>query len=138
MCKLFVEADPSLWKLRTHSFRVHGASTSIRLELFFWSVLERIAARDGLSLAQLITRLQDELIEKGQERANFASFLRVCCGRYLALQLDGDIPTDERVPIRTLDAEGVLARERARHLDRPARLSANRPGGAPSAQEMPA
>ena len=138
MCKLFVEADPSLWALRTHSFRVHGAGTSIRLELFFWSVLERIAARDGLSLAQLVTRLQDEMIENGLELGNFASFLRVCCGRYLSLQLDGDIPTDERVPIRALDAEGVLARERARRLGRPASLPANRPGGAPGAQQIPA
>lgn len=122
MCKLFIEADPALWESRTHSLRIHGAATSVRLEMFFWSVLERIAARDGLSLAQLLTRLHDELIADGQEIANFASFLRVCCGRYLALQLEGDIPIDERVPIRALDADAVLARERARHV----RLSSQR------------
>jgi hypothetical protein len=41
--------------------------------------------------------------------ANFASFLRVCCLRYLMLQQDGRIPADTRVSIRSLDAAAVLA-----------------------------
>ena len=39
---------------------------------------------------------------------NFASFLRVCCGRYLALQLSGGIPQNPAVSIRSLDAQQVL------------------------------
>jgi hypothetical protein len=43
---------------------------------------------------------------------NFASFLRVCCGRYMALQLSGGIPQDMSIPIRSLNPTRVLATER--------------------------
>ena len=87
-------------------------ATSLRLENLFWQVLEEIGARDGMSVTQLITRLYDELAEAGGDIANFTSFLRVCCGRYLALQLSGRIPVDLDVPIRSLDTNYVLAGER--------------------------
>jgi predicted DNA-binding ribbon-helix-helix protein len=38
----------------------------------------------------------------------------VCCGRYLALQLSGDVPTDKRLPIAGLDADGILEAETGR------------------------
>jgi hypothetical protein len=37
----------------------------------------------------------------------------VCCGRYLHLLVDGMIPGDRTIPIRSLDAENVLSRERS-------------------------
>lgn len=43
---------------------------------------------------------------------NFASFLRVCCGRYLALQLSGGIPQDASISISSLNAQRVLDTER--------------------------
>ena len=46
---------------------------------------------------------------------NFTSFLRVCCARYLDLQLAGDIPADVTRPISGLDAPGILGRERAKY-----------------------
>lgn len=112
MCRLFVGADPALWRNRTRSVRLSGVSTSIRLEDFYWTTLEEIARRDGLSLGQLVSRLYDELSSEG-EIENFASFLRVCCGRYLALQLAGEVPSNRAVPIRSLDADRILARENA-------------------------
>jgi predicted DNA-binding ribbon-helix-helix protein len=125
MCKIFITADPDLYRCRSRSLRLSGVATSIRLENLFWQVLEEIGARDGLSVAQLITRLYDELVEAGAQGAsdvaNFTSFLRVCCGRYLALQAAGRIPADTAVPIRSLDADWVLAGEKA-----------NRPGAYPS------
>ncbi len=111
MCRIFVSADPALYRSRSRSLRLRGVATSIRLENIFWNVLEEIGARDELSVARLITRLYDELAETGGDLANFTSFLRVCCGRYLALQLAGGIPADRSVPIRSLDAEFVLACE---------------------------
>ena len=111
MCKIFISADPNLYRSRSRSLRLHGVATSIRLEDLFWKVLKEIGARDGLSVAQLITRLYDELAEANGDCTNFSSFLRVCCGRYLALQLSGRIPTDPDVPIRSLDADWVLAGE---------------------------
>jgi predicted DNA-binding ribbon-helix-helix protein len=86
-------------------------ATSIRLESLYWQILEEIGKRDGLGINQLITRLHDELIDAHGEVDNFASFLRVCCGRYLMLQLAGRIPADLAIPIRSLDPAFVLAGE---------------------------
>jgi len=111
MCQVFINADPHLYDCRARSVRLHGVATSIRLENLFWNVLEAIAQRDGMSVPQLCTKLYDELIEARGEVENFASFLRVCCGRYLALQLSGGIPQDASIPIASLNAQRVLASE---------------------------
>lgn len=111
MCKLFIEADPSLWQTRLKSLRLNGFSTSVRLENLYWQVLEEIALRDGMSLSQLLAKLHEELTFAHGGVENFASFLRVCCGRYLALQMEGDVPRDLSQPIRSLDADAILARE---------------------------
>ncbi|KPP97993.1 ribbon-helix-helix domain-containing protein [Marinobacter sp. HL-58] len=92
MCKLFVQADSELWVSRTHSLRIDGMVTSIRMENAFWNALTEIAARDGMNLPQMITKLYHESIDAGHDLGNFTSFLRVCAMRYLALQLSGDIP----------------------------------------------
>ena len=102
MCQVFISADPQLWSHRARSIRLHGVATSIRLENLFWQVLEEIAARDGFSVPQLCTKLYDELIAERGAVDNFSSFLRVCCTRYLALQLSGEIPQDMGIPIRSV------------------------------------
>jgi len=111
MCQVFVSADPHLYQSRARSVRLHGVATSIRLENLFWNVLDAIARRDGMSVPQLCTKLYDELIQARGQVENFASFLRVCCGRYLALQLSGGIPPDASIPITSLNAQRVLATE---------------------------
>ena len=112
MCKIFISADPSLYESRARSVRLHGVATSIKLENLFWQVLDEISRRDGMSVPQLCTKLYDELILERDEIENFASFLRVCCGRYLALQLSGGIPSDVAIPINSLNANRVLTIER--------------------------
>jgi len=111
MCEVFINADPDLYASRARSVRLHGVVTSIRLENLFWRVLEEIAQRDGMSIPQLCARLHDELQQAHGSVENFTSFLRVCCGRYLALQLAGGIPRDTSISIRSLDARQVLATE---------------------------
>lgn len=111
MCKLFINADPDLWVSRTHSLRIDGMVTSIRMENTFWTVLAELAQRDGMNVPQLITRLYHESIDAGHDLGNFTSFLRVCAMRYLALQLSGEVPADKRVPIASLDADRILDRE---------------------------
>jgi predicted DNA-binding ribbon-helix-helix protein len=111
MCQVFINADPHLYDCRARSVRLHGVATSIRLENLFWQVLEDIAGRDGMSVPQLCTKLYDELVAARDSVDNFASFLRVCCGRYLALQLSGGIPQDKSIPIASLNAQRVLATE---------------------------
>ncbi|MCW2312283.1 ribbon-helix-helix domain-containing protein [Rhodoferax antarcticus] len=130
MCQVFISADPHLYESRTRSVRLHGMATSIRLENLFWNVLDAIARRDGMSVPQLCTKLYDELIEARAEVGNFASFLRVCSGRYLALQLSGGIPQDASIPIASLNARRVLATE---HWP-----MANRPGQAARQQVLAA
>jgi predicted DNA-binding ribbon-helix-helix protein len=97
MCRLFIGADTELWQSVTRSLRIDGVVTSVRLENFFWWTLEDIATRDDLD--------------------NFASFLRVCCGRYLALQVNGFVPTDKSTAISTLDADAILLREQETYRD---------------------
>jgi predicted DNA-binding ribbon-helix-helix protein len=109
----------------TRSVRLHGVTTSIRLETLFWHVLDEIGRRDGLSVNRLITKLYDEIVEARGEVRNFASFLRVCSMRYLSLQVSGSIPSDLSVPIRSLNADAVLTKERSASglLTPPLRLS---------------
>jgi predicted DNA-binding ribbon-helix-helix protein len=114
MCQLFVNADPALWETRLRSVRMHGFATSVRLEKIYWRLLEEIAARDGLSLGEILTRLYEELYAEHGAVENFASFLRVCCARYLMLQLAGEIPADLGQPIAGLDAHSILVRENRR------------------------
>jgi len=113
MCQIFINADPTLWQSKARSLRLHGVATSIRLETLYWRVLEEIGKRDGMSVNQIITKLHDELIAAHGEVDSFASFLRVCCARYLMLQLAGRIPSDLAIPIRSLDPAYVLAGESA-------------------------
>jgi predicted DNA-binding ribbon-helix-helix protein len=113
MCKIFVTADSALHDMCTRSLRLHGVVTSIRLKNSFWRGLGEIGRRDGMSVNQLITKLYDEIIESRGEARNFAAFLRVCCLRYLSQEVLGGIPGDLSVPIRSLDANAVPARERA-------------------------
>jgi predicted DNA-binding ribbon-helix-helix protein len=123
MCPIFINADPALYESQTHSIRLHGVASSLRLEKIFWNVLAEIGERDGMTVPQRIGRLHDELTEAGADIGNFASFLRVCCMRYLSLQTLGLIPADRSVPIRSLDAERVLDGERRRHSREPSAVS---------------
>ena len=91
MCNIYVQADPMCYESRTRSLRVHGVITTVRLENLFWDVLQNIADQEGLTTNQFIVKLYDELTELRGEVMNFASFLRVCCLRYLALHDDRDV-----------------------------------------------
>ncbi|HWT61086.1 ribbon-helix-helix domain-containing protein [Brucella pituitosa] len=117
MCRLFIGADPELWQSVTRSLRIDGVVTSVRLENFFWFALEDIASRDDLTVNRLLGRLYDESRAEGHDLDNFASFLRVCCGRYLALQVSGLVPMDKTTAISTLDADAILLREQETYRD---------------------
>ncbi len=111
MCQLFIEADPALWESQTRSFRLDGMVTSVRLEAKFWETLAEISARDGMTVPQLLQTLYNESLQAGHDIGNFASFLRVCCLRYVALQLSELIPRDVGVAIADLPARDILAAE---------------------------
>ena len=114
MCELFIKADCAQWQSRTHSLRIDGVATSIRIETHFWDTLSEIGARDGMSVAQLITRLWHEAMDADHDLGNFTSFLRVCCARYHALIAVGEISSDCSVAIAERPARAILAREQER------------------------
>jgi len=67
------------------SIRIRRRSTTIRLELPFWSVLEEAAKNYGISLSALVTRLDADYRTADEQRygeRNLASCLRVFCLRY--------------------------------------------------------
>ena len=86
MCNLFISQDSSSYQAETRAMRLHGFSTSIRLEAAFWNTLEEIAAKERLSVARFVTVLYDEIQEKIGDVQNFTSFLRVTCLHYLRNQ----------------------------------------------------
>jgi predicted DNA-binding ribbon-helix-helix protein len=107
MCNLFVSQDTRTYQAETRALRLHGHSTSIRLEAAFWATLEEIAAREHLSLARFVGILYDEIVEKIGDVQNFTSFLRVTCMHYLANQ---ELHA-QQVAARQLAADGGAARQ---------------------------
>ncbi|WP_159716189.1 ribbon-helix-helix domain-containing protein [Geminicoccus flavidas] len=83
MCRIYSATDPKLYEQVTKSVRLHGAVTSIRLEARFWTILDEIAQREGISTPRFVTKLYDEVLDREGEVRNFASLLRVVCTIYL-------------------------------------------------------
>ena len=97
MCNVYVKADPILYECRTRSLRIKGVLTTIRLENQFWDVLAEIAQKEGKTTNQLITKLHEELYALRGEDANFTSFLRVCCLRYLSVARGDTVTVAPRI-----------------------------------------
>lgn len=120
MCQLFISADDSLWSSKTKSLRIQGVVTSIRLEVFFWGILEELSFRDQMTVNQLITKLYLESLDADHDIGNFTSFLRVCCSRYLSLIADGDLSRETKLPLEKVDAKNIIERETLRKNQRSA------------------
>jgi predicted DNA-binding ribbon-helix-helix protein len=118
MCQLFISADDSLWSSKTKSLRIQGVVTSIRLEVFFWDILEELSFRDQMTVNQLITKLYLESLDADHDIGNFTSFLRVCCSRYLSLIADGDLFRETALPLEKVDAKNIIERETLRKNQR--------------------
>jgi predicted DNA-binding ribbon-helix-helix protein len=115
MCRIYIDADPILYESRTRSLRIHGVITTVRLENLFWDVLHEIAALESMTTSQFAVKLYDELITlRGELPTNFASFLRVCCLRYLSMRKDSGAGIEDLAP--ELAAAGVGNEARPRML----------------------
>jgi len=79
MCQIFAGQDPADYESETRSIRLNGHCTSIRLETAFWRVLDAIAAREGLTTPQFVSKLHGEVLELRGEVRNFTSLLRCAC-----------------------------------------------------------
>lgn len=69
--------EPPDFSQEKRSVRIHGRSTTVRLERIFWFILEDTARRSGLSLPRLIEILHDRTPHYGA--SNVASCCRVVC-----------------------------------------------------------
>lgn len=88
MCRIFAGQDPQNYVFQTHSVRLMGHSTSIRLEARFWEVLEQISASQDMTMARFLSQLYEEALEIHGGISNFASLLRCCCLNYLEYDFD--------------------------------------------------
>lgn len=125
MCQLFIHAESSLWSSRTKSLRIQGVVTSIRLEVFFWDVLEELSFRDHMTVNQAITKLYLESLDADHDIGNFTSFLRVCCSRYLSLIADGAFSRKVELPLGDVDAKHIIDQEAFRSKQRKALFNHN-------------
>ena len=93
LSQLFGQCDPvqarEFYTPERRSFRIHGHSTTIRLEQAFWDTLEIIAKQEDLTVAGLINLIHDHC-QIANER-NLASCLRVIC-----LKCINTLPTPPR------------------------------------------
>jgi predicted DNA-binding ribbon-helix-helix protein len=83
MCKIFASQSPEAYELITRSVRLNGYSTSIRLESYFWAILDEIAAQQNMTTPRFMSTLYDEVMELRGEVGNFTSLLRVTCALYI-------------------------------------------------------
>jgi predicted DNA-binding ribbon-helix-helix protein len=86
VCQIYAQADPILYESRTRSVRIHGVLTTIKVENLFWHVLTEMATQQRTTTNGLIVKLHDEVTERREVVGNFASFLRVCCLRYMSVE----------------------------------------------------
>jgi predicted DNA-binding ribbon-helix-helix protein len=82
MCGVVVKTGPLPFQRINRSLRIDGHATSIELEAAFWSVLDEMAAREGLTTPKLLAALQEEVAELPGAAASFASTLRTICLLY--------------------------------------------------------
>lgn len=62
-------------------FRIHGHSTTIRLERAFWNILELMAENRNVTLSNMIETIHDQCLVANDK--NLASCLRVIAVKYI-------------------------------------------------------
>ena len=83
MCQIFAGQPRSNYRQVTRSYRLHGCSTSVRLEAKFWEIVDDIAAAQDMATSRFLALVHDEVEEIHGSVDNFASLLRCACLLYL-------------------------------------------------------
>lgn len=86
MCRIFASQDPASYAPVARALRLSGHMTSIRIEAAYWSILDEMAEREGMTTPRFIGKLYDEVLDRHGEVTNFASMLRVTCTLYVRMQ----------------------------------------------------
>ena len=111
MCRIFATQDPASYALVARALRLNGHTTSIRLEAAYWTILDEIAANEGLTTPRFIGKLYDEVLGWHGEVANFTSMLRVTCTLYLRMagrEAGQGAPDDAAKPATTRENHAVV------------------------------
>ena len=80
-------SQPTPFICRSHSLRLRGSVTSIRLENAFWDILSEIAKQEATTINKLIARICAHVDANLIPQHNHASVLRVTCVMHLAKKL---------------------------------------------------
>ena len=88
MCQIFAGQPRSNYRQVTRSYRLHGCSTSVRLEAKFWEIIDEIALAQSMTTSRFLALVHDEVEEIHGEVDNFASLLRCACLLYLGKPRD--------------------------------------------------
>lgn len=88
LCCSSTSATPPDFSQEKRSVRIHGRSTTVRLERMFWRMLEDAAQRAQMPLPRLIERLHDCTPHFGA--SNLASCCRVVCLKLCQGAISGD------------------------------------------------
>ncbi|WP_235818493.1 ribbon-helix-helix domain-containing protein [Brucella grignonensis] len=80
---MFAEIDPQFYESQIRSVRLNGHSTSVRLEVLFWNILDEIAREENNTIGRFLSRLHNEVLHFNGEASNFTSLLRCACLRYI-------------------------------------------------------
>ncbi len=86
MCNIYLSGDARLFKQKTRSIRIDGHVTSIRIEMIFWQLLDKIAYEENMRLSTFLSQLYTEGLSKSGDVTNFSSVIRVACTTYLTNQ----------------------------------------------------
>ncbi|MCG7536290.1 ribbon-helix-helix domain-containing protein [Pseudoalteromonas sp. OOF1S-7] len=83
MCELYASADPARYEVIRRSVRIQGVVTSLALERQIWDLLQEISAGEQISVAEFVSTLYQEVLDRQGEVKNLASLLRITCLTYL-------------------------------------------------------
>jgi predicted DNA-binding ribbon-helix-helix protein len=90
-----VHVEPMKTTVFKRSVVVHGHKTSVSLEAEFWDSVREIAAREGLTISELLTR-----IDRTRGEGNLSSSIRLFVLQDLQARvhpaLRGQAPNDKR------------------------------------------
>lgn len=79
MCSVYSKQDPYGYESVSRSVRLSGVVTSVRLERTYWSIVDEIAAAEGMSTGKFLSTVYSEAVNENGAVINFASLLRVSC-----------------------------------------------------------
>ncbi|PTP44387.1 intracellular proteinase i [Vibrio splendidus] len=81
--KMISDEPSKTYVKKSHSVRILGHITSIRLENKYWEILDKMATNESMTRGMLISKIYEEVTDSGIEINNFSSIQRIICVIFL-------------------------------------------------------